>query len=152
MFLQSLQRSLWLTHSCSLRAWLFQVNYVIYNGNRTEWSPIRSVIIQVINKIGRLVNHENYNRQNWKTKIVLPINRNLYNFRKTTIHLGQISVVETKSKWKIQLWKFHYFFRISGCCCGCDQFCDWWIWLKGLSMIQNFNCLIIANCLITLSN
>ena len=24
------------------------------NGNRTEWSPIRSVIIQVINKIGRL--------------------------------------------------------------------------------------------------
>ena len=23
------------------------------NGNRTEWSPIRSVIIQVINKIGR---------------------------------------------------------------------------------------------------
>ena len=26
---------------------------VIYNGNRTEWSPIRSVIIRVINKIGR---------------------------------------------------------------------------------------------------
>ena len=25
----------------------------INNGNRTEWSPIRSVIIQVINKIGR---------------------------------------------------------------------------------------------------
>ena len=25
----------------------------ISNGNRTEWSPIRSVIIQVINKIGR---------------------------------------------------------------------------------------------------
>ena len=23
------------------------------NGNRTEWSPIRSVIIRVINKIGR---------------------------------------------------------------------------------------------------
>ena len=27
---------------------------VISNGNRTEWSPIRSVITQVINKIGRL--------------------------------------------------------------------------------------------------
>ena len=26
---------------------------IISNGNRTEWSPIRSVIIQVINKIGR---------------------------------------------------------------------------------------------------
>ena len=26
---------------------------VISNGNRTEWSPIRSVIIRVINKIGR---------------------------------------------------------------------------------------------------
>ena len=25
----------------------------IINGNRTEWSPIRSVIIRVINKIGR---------------------------------------------------------------------------------------------------
>ena len=25
----------------------------ICNGNRTEWSPIRSVIIRVINKIGR---------------------------------------------------------------------------------------------------
>ena len=25
---------------------------MIYNGNRTEWSPIRSVIIRVINKIG----------------------------------------------------------------------------------------------------
>ena len=24
-----------------------------YNGNRTEWSPIRSVIIRVINKIAR---------------------------------------------------------------------------------------------------
>ena len=28
-------------------------NLQISNGNRTEWSPIRSVIIRVINKIGR---------------------------------------------------------------------------------------------------
>ena len=27
---------------------------LIYNGNRTEWSPIRSVIIRVNNKIRRL--------------------------------------------------------------------------------------------------
>ena len=30
-----------------------KVRYLISNGNRTEWSPIRSVIIRVINKIGR---------------------------------------------------------------------------------------------------
>ena len=29
------------------------VGNIISNGNRTEWSPIRSVIIRVINKIGR---------------------------------------------------------------------------------------------------
>ena len=29
------------------------VHYSISNGNRTEWSPIWSVIIRVINKIGR---------------------------------------------------------------------------------------------------
>ena len=39
-------------------------NICINNGNRTEWSPIRSVIIRAINKIGRprsgvrLVYHE----------------------------------------------------------------------------------------------
>ena len=27
---------------------------IISNGNRTEWSPIRSVIIRVISKIGSL--------------------------------------------------------------------------------------------------
>ena len=30
-----------------------KVRCLISNGNRTEWSPIRSVIIRVINKIGR---------------------------------------------------------------------------------------------------
>ena len=28
-------------------------SWTINNGNRTEWSPIQSVIIRVINKIGR---------------------------------------------------------------------------------------------------
>ena len=33
---------------------IYEVIYiVINNGNRTEWSPIRSAIIGVINKIGR---------------------------------------------------------------------------------------------------
>ena len=31
----------------------FEITSTINNGNRTEWSPIRSVIIRVINKIGR---------------------------------------------------------------------------------------------------
>ena len=31
----------------------YEMNNRISNGNRTEWSPIRSVIIRVINKIGR---------------------------------------------------------------------------------------------------
>ena len=29
------------------------LKHIISNGNRTEWSPIWSVIVQVINKIGR---------------------------------------------------------------------------------------------------
>ena len=42
----------------------------IHNRNRTEWSPIRSVIVRVINKIGRprFVNHEYDYRQNWTTQ------------------------------------------------------------------------------------
>ena len=43
------------------------------NGNRTEWSPVRSVIIRVITKLDdraagvQFVNHENDYRQNWTT-------------------------------------------------------------------------------------
>ena len=32
---------------------MMTMTITISNGNRTEWSPIRSVIIRVINKIGR---------------------------------------------------------------------------------------------------
>ena len=40
--------------NCSLRLRLITLtSTLISNGNRTEWSPIRSVIIRVINKIGR---------------------------------------------------------------------------------------------------
>ena len=36
-----------------------------------------------------------------------------------------------------------FFSKISGFCYGyCDQFCDWWIWLRGHSMICCFNYLI----------
>ena len=48
--------------------------FVISNGNRTEWSPIRSVIIRVITKSDdraagvRFVNHEYDYRPNWTTR------------------------------------------------------------------------------------
>ena len=48
--------------------------YIISNGNRTEWSPIRSVIIRVITKSDdraagvRFVYQEYDYRQNWTTR------------------------------------------------------------------------------------
>ena len=49
----------------------------ISNGNRTEWSPIRSVIIRVITKSDdraagvRFVYHEYDYRQNWTTRSLI---------------------------------------------------------------------------------
>ena len=49
-------------------------SFAICNGNRTEWSPIRSVIIRVITKSDdraagvRFVYHEYDYRQNWTTR------------------------------------------------------------------------------------
>ena len=57
----------------------------ISNGNRTEWSQIRSVIIRLITKSDdraagvRFVYHEYDYRPNWTTRI--PINHKNYNFR-----------------------------------------------------------------------
>ena len=54
------------------------------NGNSTEWSPIRSVIIRVINKIGRLrigspicLITSMITDRIGRHKILLPINHNL---------------------------------------------------------------------------
>jgi len=50
---------------------------VISNGNRTEWSPIRSVIIRVITKSDdraagvRFVYHEYLYRSNWTTRSLI---------------------------------------------------------------------------------
>ena len=41
---------------------------IISNGNRTEWSPIRSVIIRLINNFNDLFNHEYDYRPNWTTR------------------------------------------------------------------------------------
>ena len=51
-----------------------EIILVICNGNRAEWSPIRSVIIRVITKSDyraagvRFVNHEYDYRPNWTTR------------------------------------------------------------------------------------
>ena len=60
---------------------------IISNGNRTEWSPIRSVIIRVINKIGRprsggpicLITSMITERIG-RHEVLLPINHNLTKF------------------------------------------------------------------------
>ena len=52
----------------------YKIYHTISNGNRTEWSPIRSVIIRVITKLDdraagvRFVYHEYDYRQNWTTR------------------------------------------------------------------------------------
>ena len=52
---------------------------IINNGNRTEWSPIRSVIIRVITKsdsrcaVVRFVNHGYDYRSNWTTRTLYPL-------------------------------------------------------------------------------
>ena len=51
-----------------------ELDEMIRNGNRTDWSPIRSVIIRVITKLNdrvagvRFVYHENDYRPNWTTR------------------------------------------------------------------------------------
>ena len=61
------------------------IKFPVSNGNRTERSPIRSVIIQVINKIGRprsgspicLITSMITDRIG-RHKVLLPINHNYY--------------------------------------------------------------------------
>ena len=51
----------------------------IGNGNRTEWSPVRSVIIRFITKSDdplaevRFVYHEFHYRPNWTTRLIIKI-------------------------------------------------------------------------------
>ena len=70
----------------------------------TEWSPIRSVILRVINKIGRprsgspiLLIMSMITDRIGPHEVLSPTNHICYNFRKQQIHLGQICAVETMS-------------------------------------------------------
>ena len=129
---------------------MFERRLVINNGSRTLCHPMQSVIIQVIYKIGGpqsvspichsqvwLQTESDDSKSYW-------LNHNSYNFWKQQIHSDKY-VLERQclSRKFLNFWKFHNFPRISGCCYGyCDQFCDWLIWLKGLSMVGCFNCQI----------
>ena len=65
---------------------------VRHNGNRTEWSPIWSVIIRVINKIWRLTELDD-------TKSCYQLIITVHNFRKKK-HLGQTTALDTMSNVK----------------------------------------------------
>ena len=80
---------------------VFTSDLVINNGNRTEWSPIRSEMIHSSDQ-------QNWTAAKWESnlsimsmitdtigrqKVLLPINHNHYNFWKQQMHLGQTSLV-----------------------------------------------------------
>ena len=122
---------------------------IIYNGNRTEWSPIWSVIIRAINKIGQPRSGSPICQSQVCLQTELDDTNSCYQLIVTiTIsekkNLGQTSPVGTVSKAKnleISQVFFLFFLKVSVCCCGYrDQFCDWWIKLSGLSTIGCFNC------------
>ena len=87
---------------------------IIYNGNRTEWSPIRSVIIWVINKIGWTWSRSPICQSRvWlQTELDEKKSRyhSRYNFQKQQIHLGQMSHVDVSSKKTSPFWKFLNYF------------------------------------------
>ena len=80
----------------------FLIIYIISNGNRTECSPIRSVIIRVINKIGRprsrspicLITSMITDRIG-RHEVLLPIN---HNFNKICDIIGYFVLLAVKKK------------------------------------------------------
>ena len=109
---------------------------VKHNGNRTEWTPLRSLITRVINKIGRprlTVLDDTKSR----FQLIITV-RNFRKKKRKRVHLGQNCGREhVQRKNFCSIWKFlSFFFRISSCCYGyCDQYCDWWIRLSGPNMV-----------------
>ena len=124
--------------------------HIINDGNRTESSPIWSVIIRVIIKIGRprggresdlsitnMIKTELDDKKSCNQLIItVKISENNKYIQNKNVQQRHYL------KWKIpQFQKFHIFFPLRGYCYGYyDQFYDWWIWLKELSMIACFNC------------
>ena len=83
----------------SLSSFFCQHFWPIYDGNRTEWSLIWSVvIIHVINKIRQprskrpICQSRVWLQKELDDKVLSPINHNCYNFQKQKICLGQTSL------------------------------------------------------------
>ena len=119
-------------------------NYpLIRNGNRIEWSPIRSVIIREINKIGRPRSGSPVCLITRPHEVLLPDNHNHYNFLDESLsRVANSSILENPQ-----------FGKVSGCRHGyCDKLWDWWIKLGDwLMQLSDFRCPITANCPISLS-
>ena len=121
---------------------------LIDNGNRIEWSPIRSVIIRVINKIGWQRGGSPICR--WRVWLQtelgdtnscyqLKITASISGKKRLTLRTNISGRDNVQSKKNFSVLEIPQFF--DGCWYGyCDQFCDWWIWLSGLTMIGCFNC------------
>ena len=76
-----------------------KVQTILTNGDSMEWSPIRSVIIQVINKIGRPRSGSG------RHDVLLPINHYHYNFsQKKTFHLKRALNSHLKIS-QLKIWK-----------------------------------------------
>ena len=82
---------------------------LISNGNRTEWSPIRSVIIRGITKWDdraagvRFVYREYYYRRIGRHEVLLPINKNYNNtkVRKGKIYIKSFHNVSMVIEYKV---------------------------------------------------
>ena len=93
-------------------------------------------------------------------EVLLPININCYNFWKQQIHIGQMSLEETKSKVKNMSpsWKFFIFFKDKWLLPSLLWLTLWlvdlaeWTSYDWLLQQSDHRCLITANCLIILSN
>ena len=108
----------------------------IKNCNRTKWSPIRSVIIRVINKIRQpqsgspiclswvwLKTELDDKKSCYQLIITISISEKT-NTPRTNISSGD----NILSSIFLHFGNCLVFLWISGCCYGyCDQFCDWWI-------------------------
>ena len=109
---------------------------VVYNGNRTEWSTIRSVIIRVIYKIGRPRRGSPLCLSRVWFPTELDDKKSCYQLIVTISISEKTNTPRTNISSKNNVFSYlflHFgnclvFLWIDGCCYGyCDQFCDWWI-------------------------
>ena len=89
---------------------------LISNDNRTEWRPIQSVIIQVINKIDLLIKRTIIIDRIGQHEILLAVNQHC-SFRGSFWICSKISVFET---WRCYQWSLSGSFK-------CSFNCNWFI-------------------------